>query len=168
MSLSFKQYLIEKSKNPGFDNDFAQRAHEVRILLAFDKKNRGIGAKTKLGNNKISVRSTGKDHKFYGSRAWIQKESLNEKDDMSVLPEEALNAIKKNIRDGAKDLTQKWANALQLVQQAYKVANVQRPDPTMTGAWSQYTDMIAYAVKELADTRGLDGDWRMSCAIFDQ
>ena len=167
--ITFKDYLIEKSKNPGFDNEFAKKAKELKLLIAFDKKNRGIGAKTKLSAQKISVRSTGKDHKLYGSRALIQKEAhLHEKkEDLSLLPEETIKTIQKNVRDGAKDLTQNWANALQLVQVAYQVANVERPDPDMAGAWKQYTDMIAYAVEQLAKTRGIDGDWRMSSSTLE-
>ncbi len=90
------------------------------------------------------------------------------KEDMSIVPEDAFKDIKKNIKDGAADLEQEWANALELVQKAYSVAGVERPTPSMRGAWEQYEEMIALAVDELADANKLTGNksWRMSSTIF--
>lgn len=85
---------------------------------------------------------------------------------LDKLPEETMNDIQKNIRDGAKDLEQKWANALELVHKAYEVSNVQRPTPLMDEAWKQYEENITYAVEQLAKSRGMESDWRMSAAIF--
>lgn len=87
---------------------------------------------------------------------------LNEKSDLSELPEGELNKVKANITKGAKDTDQMWANALELVHTAYEIAQVQRPDLTMESAWKQYEEMISHAVKELAKARGADGDWRRS------
>lgn len=87
---------------------------------------------------------------------------LNEKTDRSELPEGDLNKVKKNIRKGAQDTDQRWANALELVHTAYEVAEIQRPDNNMEGAWKQYEEMIKVAVEELSKARGLDGDWRQS------
>lgn len=87
---------------------------------------------------------------------------LNEKTDLSELPEGELKKVKANISKGAKDLNQLWASALELVHEAYEQAQIQRPDITMEAAWKQYEEMIGYAVKELAKARGVDGDWRMS------
>lgn len=90
------------------------------------------------------------------------------KEDMSIVPEDAMKDIKKNIKDGAADLEQDWANALELVQKAYSVAGVERPTPSMRGAWTQYEEMITFAVNELADAYKLTGNksWRMSSTIF--
>ena len=77
------------------------------------------------------------------------------KEDLSVVPEDAIKDIKKNIKDGAADLEQDWANALELVQKAYKVAGVERPVPSMRGAWQQYEEMIQLAVEEMAEARKL-------------
>lgn len=87
---------------------------------------------------------------------------LNEKTDLSELPDGELNKVKANITKGAKDTDQLWANALELVHTAYELAQIQRPDITMESAWKQYEEMINHAVKELAKARGVDGDWRMS------
>lgn len=89
---------------------------------------------------------------------------LNEKEKLDELPEGELNKIKSNIRKGAQDTEQRWANALELVHTAYEIAQVQRPDITMENAWKQYEEMIGHAVEELAKARGLDDDWRMSSA----
>jgi len=85
---------------------------------------------------------------------------LREKDDLSALPEETIKELKKKIKEGAKDTTQMWANALELVHKAYDVLGIQRPDITMEAAWKQYEELIETAVKELAKARGLDGRWR--------
>lgn len=87
-------------------------------------------------------------------------------DNLDQLPEDVFSEIQKNIRDGAKDLDQHWANALELTQKAYEVAGVQRPTPDMKNAWKQYEENLQYAVEQLAKYRGMDGDWRMSSAIF--
>lgn len=86
--------------------------------------------------------------------------------DLSHLPEDAMKDIQKNIREGAKDLDQLWANALELVHKAYEVAAVQRPSPDMRDGWKQYEENLQYAVQQLAKHRGMDGDWRMSSSVF--
>lgn len=97
----------------------------------------------------------------------LQDLALTEKkDDLSRLPKDVMTAIKSNIRKGAEDLEQKWANALELVHKAYDVEGVQRPDPSMETAWKQYEENLQYAVNQLADNRGMDDDWRMSSSMF--
>jgi len=91
---------------------------------------------------------------------------MYEASDMSQLPEDVMNEIQKNIRDGAKDLDQNWSNALDLVHKAYEVAGVQRPMPEMKEAWKQYETNLQYSVEQLAKFRGMEGDWRMSSSIF--
>lgn len=86
--------------------------------------------------------------------------------DDSEIPEMHVSHLQKLIQKGAKDLEQKWANALHLVQTAYKVAQITRPTPIMKGAWKQYEQLIQYAVEWLAKTRGIKGDWRMSSHVF--
>jgi hypothetical protein len=92
--------------------------------------------------------------------------NLSEGDDLDALPPDIINEIKKNIREGSKDLTQQWPNALSLVHKAYEVAVVERPDPSLKQAWKQYETMITYAVQQLAKDRGISGDWRMTCSTI--
>lgn len=116
------------------------------------------------------------------------KKSLSEEkhDDLSELPPGVINDLKSNISKGAKDIKQKWANALELVHKAYEVGYeeeeqtvdekgkqkkiksrkpVERPTPSMEAGWKQYEELLQHAVGELAKHRGLSGkyaDWRMS------
>ncbi len=92
--------------------------------------------------------------------------SLNEDDDLEMLPPDIMSELQKNIRDGASDVTQKWSNALELVHKAYEVAGVERPTPDLRKGWKQYEENLTYAVQQLAKYRGMDGDWRMSSAMF--
>lgn len=99
----------------------------------------------------------------------LYRQSLAEgKDDLSIVPEAAMKDIKKNIKDGAADLEQDWANAMELTQKAYSVAGVERPSPSERSAWTQYEEMLMLAVNELADARKLSKDksWRMSSTVF--
>jgi len=86
--------------------------------------------------------------------------------DLSILPEDVIKEIKKNIRDGATDLEYEWANALELVQQAFKIAGVERPTPSEKEAWKQYEELLQYGVNEMADARSYDNSWRMSSTVF--
>lgn len=91
---------------------------------------------------------------------------INEEDDPEILPPDVISEIQKNIRDGAKDIKQKWVNALELIHKAYEVAGVERPTPDMRKSWKQYEENMTYAVQQLAKYRGMDGDWRMSSSVF--
>lgn len=86
--------------------------------------------------------------------------------DLSRLPVDDMRAIQSNIRKGAEDLDQNWANALELVHKAYSIEGIERPRPDMKSAWEQYEENLSYAVQQLAKNRGMDADWRMSSSIF--
>jgi|SRR5271157_1290265 len=96
----------------------------------------------------------------------LLKTQINEEDDPEELPPDVMSEVQKNIRDGAKDVQQKWSNALELVHKAYEVAAVQRPTPDMRKGWKQYEENLTYAVQQLAKFRGMDADWRMSSSVF--
>lgn len=105
----------------------------------------------------------------------FEKIQESDNDDLSGLPPEIINGLEKNIKEGAKDLTQQWENALELVNKAYEVGYefknpedeklrkaIPLPTTFMKKGWQQYEDLIAYAVDQLTKSRGKDGDWRMS------
>ena len=94
------------------------------------------------------------------------EENSYKREDMSKLPPSTMDDIQRSIREGAKNVEEQWANALELVHKAYEVAEVQRPTPDMKDGWKQYEENLQLAVKELAKARGIDGDWRMSAHIF--
>ena len=79
----------------------------------------------------------------------LKQALLLAEEDLSELPEDTLKDIQSNITKGAKDTTQKWANALELVHKAYSVSKVQRPSPAMKGGWKQYEENIQFAVLKL-------------------
>lgn len=106
---------------------------------------------------------------------------LNEanKEDLTSLPPEMIKDIQKNIRKGARDLSQSWENAIELVNKAYEVGYqesstsadgkktkinkpIHIPTPSMKGGWTQYTTLISYAVEQLAKSRGLKSTWRIT------
>ena len=96
----------------------------------------------------------------------LLKQQVFEKEDMSKLPERVIKDLQKSIRNGSGDLEHQWANALELVHFAFDENGIQRPDPGMNSAWKQYEELLQYAVQQLAKDRGIEGDWRMSAAVF--
>jgi len=92
---------------------------------------------------------------------------LTEKDDLSKLPDDIIKKLQKSIRDGAEDLSTDWDNVLILVKKAFEIEGVQIPTPAERTAFSQFEELLSYAVKHLADARkGTDDSWRMSSTVF--
>lgn len=92
---------------------------------------------------------------------------MEQKEDLSKLPEDVIKTLKKHVRDGANDLELEIINAMDLLNKAYKCEGVQNPTPSEKTAWEQYEDLLQYAVKELAEARkGFDKSWRMSSEVF--
>lgn len=93
-------------------------------------------------------------------------DTIEEASDLSELKPDVIQELQKRIKEGAKDTEQKWANALELVHKAYQVVGVERPVPAMTSAWTQYEEIITFAVKELSKFRGFDADWRSTSVEY--
>lgn len=159
---------------PADENEFDKKATEMRFLSVYKKSNRGIGAKIKTQPEKVVIRDT-KTGKRYGSRTLIQKITNETKkqtkitlmnflfeEDFSALSNATVAKLEKLIRKGAADIEQQWANALELVHKAYQVANINIPTPDKKAAWQQYENLISYAVKQLYNTRGINGKWRVT------
>lgn len=88
------------------------------------------------------------------------EEATSEKD--TRYPEAVMSEISSLITKGAKDLEQKWKNTFELVHTAFHVANVKRPQYDQKGAWKQYEDMLAHAVRALRKARGANWSGRES------
>lgn len=164
---------------PAQPNEFAQGAPEAKIPNQMDPRYRDIGRRTKIGKRRVNIHSTNTKgpRKYYTFRAFMTKEDttsangntkflasllVTEATDITALPEQVVDELKKLVKKGASDLQQDWANALELVHKAYQVANVRRPAPDQKGAWKQYEGLIEDAVHALRKTRGVSGKWRMT------
>lgn len=155
--------------NASRENDVSRHSREMTIHSQCD--NVDWGKPSKVVTRKTSIRSTSTG-KLDGSLTLATKESTvpsfkdflisEAKDDFTALPDAVIKEIQGNIRKGAKDLEQKWKNALELVNTAYHVASVKRPGRSQQGAWEQYESLISFAVRQLSAARGLDGGWRTS------
>jgi hypothetical protein len=157
---------------PGDENEFDKKATPMKNPITTDKGWRGVGAKTKVRAEKVSIKDS-KTGKVYGTRTIMQKNTSEQLTfsaflisegaaDITVYPEIVIKELRKLIREGANDLEQQWKNALELVNTAFKVANIRIPLPDQKGAWKQYEELIQYGVKQLHDARGIDGPWRLT------
>jgi ribosomal protein S10 len=82
--------------------------------------------------------------------------------DVDVLSGEAIGKIRGNIRKGAKAQDEEWRDAIHLTNKAYEVAELQVPHINMKEAWEQYTENLAFAVKQLQTERPHTDGWRIS------
>jgi len=90
--------------------------------------------------------------------------SVSEALEAGQIPFESIDKIRKLIRQGARDPTHNWANAIELVHVAYETESVQRPTPSMKKGWDQYEEMLLYAVQQLqkaTDKDLRDDSWIM-------
>lgn len=161
------------------ESNLADGVPEMKYPSMWDSKNVPT-EKTKLRKEKVVHRDSKTGH-VYGSRVVYQHTTeslvkellnlhLNEADATSPievepkmeLPASVASAIKTNIRKGAKDVEQKWESAIELTNKAYEVANVPLPTPSDEVQWKTYEQLLQYAVRQLALTRGNVGEWRMT------
>jgi len=91
---------------------------------------------------------------------------LGEAEDLTELPHDVYSELENHIHKGAKDMDKEIVNALELVKEAYKVENVDLPNPAMKKGWEQFTKLLEYATAKLLKFRGIEGDWRMSSHVF--
>lgn len=167
------------------------KAKDVKLPLTMDPKNKDIGSKTKITAQRVRLHSTDKANKTYGFKAFLGKEAveeveppkgpefsyfktLMEEEDNSLLTQNQVAQLKKLIRQGVtKPEGEKcqWKDTAQLVNQAYKVAQITIPRLHSKG-WHQYTNvLIPYAVKLLVARYGLTGPnatWRTTSPVISE
>lgn len=90
------------------------------------------------------------------------KPVFKEYDPEAPFPQDTIKALKREINKGAKDLEKEWDNALELVDHVFRELNVPKPSPLQKERWEQYNGLIAEAVKELYEARGLEAPWRIT------
>lgn len=83
--------------------------------------------------------------------------------DQSELPTEKFDAIMHELQELSKDHTRSFASALAMVHEAYRICDIERPSPSMKGAWTQYEKAIQAAVQYLGKNNP-DGNWRLTSA----
>ena len=159
------------------ENDFAKHAKEMTGSLPAQLDNKDYGKKRKAKAHKFSVKST-KTGKSYWVPAVMEHmtflksllEDVDAKnlDKMTSLPDLVIHELKKLINAGAKDPAQNWSDAAELVNTAYHVANIRRPNPTQKGAWKQYEELLKAGVHALHDSRGPIGSWRSSDVVYSE
>lgn len=83
--------------------------------------------------------------------------------DDSELSEHNFNALLHELEELSKDESRTFASALAMVHEAYRICDVERPAPSMRGAWAQYEQCITAAVQYLGKHQP-KGTWRITTA----
>ena len=89
------------------------------------------------------------------------KDVFKETDPAQPFPNDTVAALKREINTGAKDLETVWKDAIELTDHSFIKLRVPKPTPGQTNRWQQYNDLLGVAVKDLYDSRGLQGEWRI-------
>lgn len=84
-----------------------------------------------------------------------------ETDPQEPFPEMAVDAIKREMRKLARDLSVEYESAIQLLNTAMQNLHVPVPTANLKNRWEQYKRLIKASVEALADTRGFGAKWSM-------
>jgi hypothetical protein len=82
-----------------------------------------------------------------------------ETDPQEYFPNDTISALQKEINAKAKDLTQEWSSAKELVDAAFNDLEVPIPLAYLKNRWEQYTKLLGVAINNLYDARGMKADW---------
>ena len=85
-----------------------------------------------------------------------------ETDPQSPFPDDTISAIEKEINSKAKDLEIEWKNPIDLVNSAFEELKVPISLSFLKLRTEQYQKLIAYAVRQLAESRGFKASWTIS------
>lgn len=81
-------------------------------------------------------------------------------DDVNIpYPNDTIVYIQKALNINSKDKSKDWNDATELVDFTLQQLNVPKPMAFMKERWTQYVEMLNYAVRNLVDSRGLKGKW---------
>lgn len=161
-------------KGPAKENELAKRSTEMNNKLPSSYDNKDYGVKRKAKLHKFSVKDT-KTNKLYWTpviaesfKQFLLSEGTDDKhlEKITSLPQTVISELKKLIGQGARDIAQDWEDALELVNTAYHISNIRRPNPDQRGAWKQYEELLKFGVHSLADSRGPSNKWRSSDVMY--
>lgn len=82
-----------------------------------------------------------------------------ETDPQDPFPQDTIDAIRKEIRKLAKDLSVDWNSTVQLLTKAFENLSVPMPHANQKSRWDQYRRLIKDAVEALRDSRGFGSTW---------
>lgn len=96
------------------------------------------------------------------SRKKEKKIVFQETDGRSRFPNDTMTSIQKEINKNCRDLEKTWKNAVEVVNYSFNELDIPIPKANLLARWEQYKECISYAVKNLYDSRGLNGGWTTS------
>ena len=82
-----------------------------------------------------------------------------ETDPQEAFPTDTIAALRKGINRNCKDLEKEWNGAVEVVDATFEEFKVPKPLAHLRKRWQQYNSLIAFAVKNLYDARGLKAPW---------
>ena len=88
-----------------------------------------------------------------------EKIVFKETDPQLPFPKDTITAIKKRINVFAKDLTQDWDNAIEMLNAVFTELKVPIPQAHLRKRWEQYQELIEFSVENMYDARGYGGNW---------
>lgn len=74
-------------------------------------------------------------------------------------PSDTINYLRKEINKLTKDLSIDWKKPVDVLNAAFSNLNIPIPQAHLKERWQQYLELIAYVVKNLADSRGFAATW---------
>jgi predicted ATP-grasp superfamily ATP-dependent carboligase len=82
-----------------------------------------------------------------------------ETDPQDAFPDDTIAAVRKEVRNLAKDLTVDWDSAIQVLNKAFENLQVPVPTANLKNRWEQYRNLIKDTVIALKDARGFGASW---------
>lgn len=82
-----------------------------------------------------------------------------ETDPLEAFPNDTIDALRKEVRKLAKDLSVDWTSTMTLLNKAFENLSVPVPLANQEARWVQYRGLIKDAVTSLRDSRGFGATW---------
>ncbi len=82
-----------------------------------------------------------------------------ETDPQEAFPQNTIEALIREIRNLAKDLTVDWPSTITLLHKAFENLSIPVPSANQKARWEQYRRLIKQAVESLRDSRGFAASW---------
>lgn len=90
-----------------------------------------------------------------------RKPVFTETEPTNPFPQDTVDALRKEVKSLAKDLSVDWNSTISLLNKAFENLNVPVPTANLESRWEQYRRLIKDAVEALRDSRGFGGSWSL-------